>query len=132
MPHPLLLGWLLKQASIFNLYGAMKAYGFHRVYRRLLEANKRLVDKPQDRRIVQDTIKQALRAPNQVVQILDESHTVAFLARYARELTTDLETKAPPFFVKSAQVVLQKTPMGKLIDVFAEWQDTSRSKKGKP
>lgn len=115
-----------------NLYGAMKAYGFHRVYRRLLEANNRLMDNSQDRRIVRENIKQAMRAPNHVVEILDESHTVAFLTRYAKELTTGLETRAPPFFVNAARVVLQKTPMGRLLRVFSDWQDTSRRKKGTP
>ncbi|EWM22699.1 Tex-like protein, HTH domain protein [Nannochloropsis gaditana] len=132
MPHPLLMGWLFKQANLMNLYGAMKAYGFHRVYRRLLEANNRLMDNSQDRRIVRENIKQAMRAPNHVVEILDESHTVAFLTRYAKELTTGLETRAPPFFVNAARVVLQKTPMGRLLRVFSDWQDTSRRKKGTP
>ena len=128
-PHPLLIGWLLKQANFFTFYQAAASYGWHKIYRRLLEANNRLVDKKEDRLIVQDTIKQAMRFPTKVVDILDESHTVAFLQKYAKELTTDLETKAPPFFVNAAKLVLAKTPLGKMTDIFGGWQETQRSRK---
>lgn len=49
------------------------------MYRRLLEANARLVAAPEDRRVVRDTIKEAMRFPTKVVDVLEESHTVAFL-----------------------------------------------------
>lgn len=46
------------------LDGAGTHVGFHRVYRRLLEANRRLVADPSDRRLIQKNLKQAFLFPN--------------------------------------------------------------------
>lgn len=70
-----------------NPYAQQQAYGFHRVYRRLLEANNRLVPSREDRRIVAATIKEGMRFPAKVVDVLEESHTVAFLqVRFVNEV----------------------------------------------
>lgn len=107
--------------------------GFHRVYRRLLEANKRLISDPKDRRLVQRNLKQAFLFPNRyggrcplsvchcrvihdeitgdpwhlldrVFDVIEESHTLAFLNKYANELVDGISSKAPPFFVTAAKV----------------------------
>lgn len=113
--------------------------GFHRVYRRLLEANHRLVSAPEDRKIIQDNIKLAMRFPTKyvyrddddwltylptlptpstylpiplstsflgfrrVVEVMEESHTIAFLQKYANEIVSDVEAKAPPFFAAAGR-----------------------------
>lgn len=38
------------------------------------------------------------------MDVVEESHTLAFLQRYASELVNDLEKRAPPFFVTAAKV----------------------------
>lgn len=73
-----------------------------------------------------------MRAPTKVVEVLEESHTVAFLQAYAKELTSGLETRAPPFFVTAARIVLTKTPLGKMFEIFEDWRVSHRSKRSGP
>lgn len=78
---------------------------------------------------MQATIKDAMRAPTKVVEVLEESHTVAFLQAYAKELASGLEARAPPFFVTAARIVLTKTPLGKMFDIFEDWRGSVRRSK---
>lgn len=41
---------------------------------------------------------------DRLMDVVEESHTLAFLQRYASELVNDLEKRAPPFFVTAAKV----------------------------
>ena len=36
---------------------------------------------------------------------MEESHTIAFLQKYAVELASDVEAKAPPFFASAGKVM---------------------------
>lgn len=114
---------------LLHIYASLQAYGFHRVYRRLLEANKRLVDSPKDRRLIQDNIKEAMRFPTKIVDVLEESHTIAFLQKYAKELTTGIEAKAPSFFITAAKILVTKTPIARIFDIIDDWRGAHRRKK---
>lgn len=54
------------------------------------------------------------------------SRTATHEQAYAKELTTGLEARAPPFFVTAARIVLTKTPIGKVFDIFEDWRGARR------
>ena len=81
-PFLLLAGLLLaKKAVLASLYVAAKQYGWPRVYRRLLEANKKLMTS-QQQHTVRTTIKLAMRLPTQAADLLEKSNEVMEFSRY--------------------------------------------------
>ncbi len=51
---------------------------------------------------------------------------------YAKELASGLEKSAPPFFVSAAKIILTKTPVAKMFDIFDDWRGARKGKgKGK-
>jgi hypothetical protein len=50
-----------------DISSSLARTGFHRVYRRLAEANRRIIKDPSDRRLVQSNLKEAFRFPNRFV-----------------------------------------------------------------
>ena len=80
-PFLLLVGLLLaKKAVVASLYLAAKQYGWSRVYRQLMKANKKLMPS-QQQKTVRTTIKMAMRLPTQAADLLEKSSDVLEFAR---------------------------------------------------
>src|SRR3954453_23540468 len=87
MVHPgLFVGLVLaKKAVAATVYYGLKSYGFGRAYRRILEANKRLMPEAQ-RPIVQRLTKSAFHAPGKVADIIQNSTVYEFSQKAVGEL----------------------------------------------
>lgn len=64
------------------------------------------------------------------MDLMDESHVVAFLKSYANELLNGAQAKNPPFFITVARWVIGKTPLGRLASFVDDLQQ-SRDKRKK-
>ena len=126
--------FLWKQATMMNLYAALKQYGFPRVYRRIAEASRRGVPDAAQRRAINSAVKEAIRSPASALELArglskkahERSATVRFLEQFAREQTAasaaaDGAKKAPPSFVNIvADILIDKTELGKVRKIVKE------------
>ena len=127
--------FLWKQATLMNLYTALKQYGFPRVYRRVAEASRRGVPDKAQRRAIDSAVKEAIRSPASALALArgfskrahERSATVRFLEQFAREQTAAASgaaggaSKAPPNFVNIvADILIDKTELGKVRKIVKE------------
>jgi len=115
MPNPLLLLPFLKAVAVkkvgaFGLYHASKSYGFPRVYRRLLEAN-RLYTPPERRSQVQKSLAQLFRAPSKAYTVVKHSH----LYDLAKSSAANGIPNAPPFLMGILKVIAEKNTWIKIL-----------------
>jgi hypothetical protein len=85
MVHPVLLFaglFVAKKAVAVSLYMAGKRYGWPRVYRRVLEYNKKLTPLPQQAGVV-NAVKKAFHFPTQALQVIQSQEAYQFLKSYA-------------------------------------------------
>lgn len=84
--HPLaLLGLLaVKKAAAASLYVAGKRYGWPRVYRRILEHNRRLMP-AQSQALVRSAVADAFRMPAHAARILETSEVYQLAQRALEE-----------------------------------------------
>jgi len=61
------------------------------------------------------------------MDLMDESHVVTFLKKYAQEILNDVTTKTPPFFLTIAKLLVGKTPLGRIMSLWSS-VDQGRSK----
>lgn len=103
------LAFLAKNATVWNAYLALSAYGWPRVYRRVLEHTRTMP--AAERRRINVSIKQAIRVPGQATQILTESHVGRFLQNY---VDNEVVGKNPSLVVAFAKTLLERTTYGKV------------------
>ena len=123
---PLLGLWGAKHVSMWTLYNTAKAYGWHRVYRRLLEQNRAMFANQQrgtkvagtQQKQMQALIRLAIRSPPQLARQLTEKANVVL--PYLQQLAEKAEPAVPRFLVVAAKVILNSTkPIKILQDVLS-------------
>lgn len=124
MVHPLFFvpSLILKNASVYNAVIAAQAYGWHRIYRRLLEGMRSL-HLPNDQRLMlSSNIKSVIRSPSLAHEALMNNDTVVFIENYSKFIIekSGIDKKIPPFLVTLATYWLKKTPAGKWFDLFTK------------
>eukprot|EP00941_MAST-03F_sp_MAST-3F-sp1_P003253 g3253.t1 len=94
--HPFLFagGLLAKKAAVF---AAARSYGWHRIYRRLLEQNKVLTP-IENQEVVKIALREAMRFPLRAYEMSRDSHVIKFVDRLARSAGENAagSTKVPP------------------------------------
>jgi len=103
------LAFLMKNATLWNGYLALSAYGWPRVYRRVLEHTRKHMPEAERAR-VNASIKQAIRVPGQATTILTESHVGRFLQNYVDRAVGE----KPSLVVVFARTLLDRTAFGKV------------------
>lgn len=105
--------YLVKKVAI---YYAAKEYGFHLIYRRLLEGMKIIKIPKENQKIISKHIKEAFRFPNNAHKLLIENNTAEYLIKYFDNL--DIISKNIPKVMYSIKDVLYyKIPyFGRIID----------------
>mmetsp|Transcript_120381 Transcript_120381/g.236620 ORF Transcript_120381/g.236620 Transcript_120381/m.236620 type:complete len:126 (-) Transcript_120381:13-390(-) len=95
---------LLLAKKIFGIgaYKAASDYGFHRVYRRLLEGLKRSNVDKYDQNVVRSTLKSSIRFPTTAYKLLQSNQTLQFLYTYA-ENVVKRPGSLPGFMVTTAK-----------------------------
>jgi hypothetical protein len=123
MVAPVVIGlvkiYLVKKIA---LYYVAKQYGFHLVYRRLLEGMKTLKLTKEQQKIVSNQLKAAIRFPQTAHKTLSEVNTSTYLTSYFNNLE-QLSQKIPNipkvFFTFRDEILYSKIPfLGRLIDLF--------------
>ena len=122
---PLLGLWGAKHLSMWTLYNTAKAYGWPRVYRRLLEQNRAMFargygteqhqqqQQQQQQQQMQSLLRLAIRSPTQLArQLSDQANTVL---PYLQALAERAEPAVPQFLVVAAKVMLQSAKPIKLL-----------------
>tara|TARA_B110000090_G_C13009230_1_gene303507 strand:+ start:168 stop:542 length:375 start_codon:yes stop_codon:yes gene_type:complete len=95
------------------VYGAAEMYGFHRLYRRLLEGNKKHVVLEQQKH-VRYALRESIRAPQKAASLLADSGVAEFLEKYSEDL---MKRKNVPEFMKSlARTITKQSPVGLVYD----------------
>lgn len=124
MVHPLFFvpSLILKNASVYNAVIAAQAYGWHRIYRRLLEGMRSLHLSNDQRLMLSSNIKSVIRSPSLAHEALMNNDTVVFIENYSKFIIekSGIDKKIPPFLVTLATYWLKKTPAGKWFDLFTK------------
>lgn len=120
---PLLGLWGAKHISMWTLYNTAKAYGWPRVYRRLLEQNRAMFAQQQQKSgttkaslqqtQLQSVIRLAIRSPPQLARQLSEKANVVL--PYLHQLAERAEPAVPRFLVVAAKVILNSTKPIKML-----------------
>ena len=123
---PLLGLWGAKHVSMWTLYNTAKAYGWNRVYRRLLEQNRAMFANQQrgtkvagtQQKQMQALIRLAIRSPPQLARQVTEKANVVLPSLH--QLAEKAEPAVPRFLVVAAKVILNSTkPIKILQDVLS-------------
>mmetsp|Transcript_4747 Transcript_4747/g.7207 ORF Transcript_4747/g.7207 Transcript_4747/m.7207 type:complete len:128 (+) Transcript_4747:156-539(+) len=121
-----ILPFLMKNATLMNAYYAAESYGFHRIYRRMLEALKKSNLDDAHMAMVSDNIKHAMRYPSSAYVSLTESHTSRFIVKFSEDVLKKADVH--PAVLAAANVLFKRTPAGKLIDVFKRAAEKKKKK----
>jgi hypothetical protein len=111
MVHPLLWpfaaagGILFKKAT---MYALAANYGFPRLYRRLLEQNRKLTPKDQQW-IVREGLRRALRTPTEAYNVVRDSRVYSFFQKVVQQQSSKLN----PVVRTVAETILGSTKIGK-------------------
>ena len=133
---PLLGLWGAKHVSMWTLYNTAKAYGWPRVYRRLLEQNRAMfaqqrksgtVNANLQQSQLQSLIRLAIRSPPQLARQLSEKANVVM--PYLHQLAERAEPAVPRFLVVAAKVILNSTKPIKMLQDALSAVPTSATKK---
>ena len=107
--NPFLILLLTKKVAF---YGAAEIYGFHRLYRRLLEGNKKHVPLLQQAE-VRYALRESIRFPQKAATLLADSGVVEFIEKYSEDV---LKQQNVPGFIKSiAKALTKRSPIGYVI-----------------
>ena len=106
---------LLLSSGAWGAYQAAEKYGFHNVYRRLLEGIKRLDIPPERANLIRTSLKECIRAPTRASKVLNDYRVIEFVEKYSEIIIK--EANLPPFFVAVANVIVGKTSIFKAYSV---------------
>eukprot|EP00871_Galdieria_phlegrea_P005137 jgi/Galph1/5624/GphlegSOOS_G4300.1 len=76
----LILLSLLKKVSVFVV---AKTYGFPRLYRRLMECNRKFIKNPDTRKVVRNNVQYFFRLPRKIVELFNrrkEQHSTGMVS----------------------------------------------------
>lgn len=113
---PILGLWGAKHVSTWTLYNACKAYGWPRVYRRLLEQNRAVNTNLEAKKRLQYVVRLAIEAPPQFAAKLSEYAKV--LMPFLQKLAEQAEPNVPRFLVVAAKYVVNSQKPMKIIQDF--------------
>ncbi len=120
MGAPLIVIFLfLKKYVVYNLYQTANSYGYHRVYRRLLESlrdNKKLNFSHESNRRIKAAIKEAIRFPTTAMDVIVRPEVVEFLNKSIDYISQTSNNKLPTFMVTFASLLVKQTPFGSVLD----------------
>jgi len=123
---PLLGLWGAKHLSMWTLYNASKQYGWHRVYRRLLEQNRATFpNNKQQQATVQSILRMAIQSPPKVVSQLGKHASV--VVPYLQALAERAEPAMPRFLVAAAKVIVQSQKPIKILQDLVSAQEAAAS-----
>ena len=114
---PLVLSFLAKNATVVNALAAAEAYGYPRIYRRLLEGMKIINIPVEQRKPIKITIKESIRFPSTAYNVITSSETSNFLLKYLEYTNSHINANIPPFFLIIAKILAKKTPIGRILDL---------------
>jgi len=95
---------------------AAQAYGYPRIYRRLLEANKKLIADKQQRVYIRGVLRQGMIAPMTISQHLDNKDLVAFISKLSAYVLKEASTSSPA----ASSSASSSPPMPEFIRDFAK------------
>ena len=107
----------MKKVGGWGIYHAAEEYGFHKVYRRLIEGVRVLQIPETQAKILKYGIKETMRAPATASKWLNDSKMIDFLEQYAKHVLK-VDKNIPPFFITIAKVIVGRTGMGKVFNTF--------------
>uniref|UniRef100_A0A6S8Z4Z7 Uncharacterized protein n=1 Tax=Ditylum brightwellii TaxID=49249 RepID=A0A6S8Z4Z7_9STRA len=116
---PLLGLWGVKHISTWTLYNACKNYGWHRVYRRLLEQN-RLINKsnPAIQSNTKDVIRMAIEIPPKFVAQISQYSGI--IVPFLEKVADRAVTRMPGFLVAAAKFIIGSQKPVKVLRDLAE------------
>ena len=100
----LLGGIVLKKLSALTIYNTASAYGWPRVYKRILEQTKLHVKSIDDQKHIQYVVRSAIEKPAEMYIFLKDSKVVDFAEKYINSVNNNNNTnviKNPPSFLYS-------------------------------
>lgn len=115
---PILMKPLMKQLNPHHLYLLAEEYGFHRIYRRLLEGMKHLRIEQREQQVLKYHIKASIRAPTTVYHHIANHELMKFIQNYAQYVlqhANDKNFHIPSFFIHIATFIFKQTHAGNLI-----------------
>jgi hypothetical protein len=102
--HPVfILGAVALQKAAF--FAAANSYGFHRIYRRLLEQNKYMVPKAHQKTTAA-AIKLSFVAPTQILKIVSDNEYVMLILKNIATGQQEVLKYVPPFMVNMSKTLL--------------------------
>lgn len=114
---PFLGVWGAKHVSTWTIYNACKAYGWPRVYRRLLEQNKAInASNPALKKATQDLIRMAIEAPPKfAARVGQHAETVI---TFLQSVAERAEPNLPRFLVGAIKFVVNSQRPIKILQDF--------------
>lgn len=122
---PFLGLWVGKHLSSWTIYNACKAYGWPKVYRRLLEQNRFANANNSNRQQqVQFVIRQAIEAPPKFAAQLSEYMTI--ILPFLETVAKQTEPKLPRFLVVAIKYIINSQKPAKIFHDFLEVTTTKK------
>ena len=102
--------------NVWTFYYAADSYGWPRIYRRLLEANRTAnADDPASQRLVRDSLKLVLRTPTQAYSVLADNEILQKVGAVASELGAPYAKNTPDFLKDLGTTIAKRTKTGKIV-----------------
>ena len=122
---PFLGLWVGKHLSSWTIYNACKAYGWPKVYRRLLEQNRSANSNNASRQQkVQFVIRQAIEAPPKFAAQLSEYMTI--ILPFLQTIAKQTEPNLPRFLVVAIRYIINSQKPAKIFHDFLEVTTTKK------
>ena len=122
---PFLGLWVGKHLSSWTIYNACKAYGWPKVYRRLLEQNRFANSNNASRQQqVQFVIRQAIEAPPKFAAQLSEYMTI--ILPFLQTIAKQTEPNLPRFLVVAIRYIINSQKPAKIFHDFLEVTTTKK------
>ena len=103
--------------NVWTFYYAADSYGWPRVYRRILEANRAAnAADPAAQRLVADSLKLVLRTPTQAYTVLADNEVLRRVGAVAEELTAPYAANTPDFLKDLGSSIVKRTKAGKIVN----------------
>ena len=103
--------------NIWTFYYAADSYGWPRVYRRILEANRHAnADDAAAQALVRDSLKLVLRTPTQAYTVLTDNEVLRRVGAVAEELTAPYAASTPDFLKDLGTSIVKRTKAGKIVN----------------
>ena len=121
MVAPIILAFIapfLKSVTFYNAYSGMKAYGFHRLFRRLAEGTRILIKDRERAKFVRSRLKEAIRFPTKTYSVITHTEVSQFIFSYADKFQDSINI--PPIMKSLIKMIIKASPIGKATDVLSD------------